>query len=177
MSSKAGSADVLEALGVNVGVPAEKMTQCLRDIGIAFLFAPSLHPAMKHAIGPRKEIGVRTIFNILGLFSNPAGAKRGVIGVYARALVPTMAHAAAALGAQHLFVVHGHDGLDEITTTTSTTVAEVKDGEVRTYELHPRDIGLPTSTAADLEAVIRSRMPRSYVKFFPARKDRVAISY
>lgn len=150
VSSRCGSADVLEALGVNVGVSADQMAACLRDIGIAFLFAPGLHPAMKHAIGPRKEIGIRTIFNILGPLSNPAGAKRGVIGVYARALVPVMARAAASLGAQRLFVVHGHDGLDEITTTTSTTVAEVRDGAVREYELHPRDAGLPTASPADL---------------------------
>jgi anthranilate phosphoribosyltransferase len=150
VSSKCGSADVLEALGVNLSVSSEKMARCLREIGIAFLFAPSLHPAMKHAIGPRREIGIRTIFNILGPLSNPAGARRGVLGVYSRALVPTMAQAAASLGAQRLFVVHGHDGLDEITTTAATTIAEVRNGEVDTYELNPHDVGLPMARPADL---------------------------
>ncbi|MFH0909788.1 MAG: anthranilate phosphoribosyltransferase [bacterium] len=150
VSSKCGSADVLEALGVKIDVPADVMSKCLRDIGIAFLFAPGLHPAMKHAIGPRKEIGIRTIFNILGPLSNPAGARHGVIGVYVQHLVPTLAHAALALGAKHLFVVHGHDGLDEITTTAATSVAEVRDGEVTTYEIHPHDFGLATSVAKDL---------------------------
>jgi anthranilate phosphoribosyltransferase len=105
---------------------------------------------MKHAIGPRKELGIRTIFNILGPLSNPAGARRGVLGVYIKPLVPALANAAAALGAEHLFVVHGHDGLDEITTTTSTSIAEVRDGKVKSYDLHPRDVGLPTAKPADL---------------------------
>ena len=150
VSSKCGSADVLEALGVNVGAGPEVMETCLRDVGIAFLFAPSLHPAMKHAIGPRREIGIRTVFNILGPLSNPAGAKRGVIGVYARPLVPTLAQAALALGAERLFVVHGHDGLDEITTTNETTVAEVRDAKVHNYTVKPEDVGLPRATPADL---------------------------
>jgi anthranilate phosphoribosyltransferase len=150
VSSKCGSADVLEALGVKIDAPAETMSRCLKDVGIAFLFAPGLHPAMKHAIGPRREIGIRTIFNILGPLSNPAGARHGVIGVYVRHLVPTLANAAAALGAKHLFVVHGHDGLDEITTTAATSVAEVKDGKVRAYDIKPADFGIATSTAADL---------------------------
>ncbi len=150
VSSKCGSADLLEALEVNVNVSPARMAECLREVGIAFLFAPSLHPAMKHAIGPRKEIGIRTIFNILGPLSNPAGASRGVIGVYARGLVETMARAAAALGAEHLFVVHGHDGLDEITTTTASEIAEVLDGSVRVFTLWPSDVGLPEAKPADL---------------------------
>jgi anthranilate phosphoribosyltransferase len=150
VSSKCGSADVLEALGVKIDAPPETMAKCLKEIGIAFLFAPGLHPAMKHAIGPRREIGIRTIFNILGPLSNPAGARHGVIGVYVKHLVTTVANAAAALGAKHLFVVHGHDGLDEITTTTKTSVAEVKDGQVRSFEIAPGDFNLPASTAADL---------------------------
>jgi len=150
VSSRSGSADVLEALGVNIGVDASVMSTCLRDIGIAFLFAPSLHPAMKHAIGPRKEIGIRTIFNILGPLSNPAGAQHGVIGVYAKHLVPMLAEAAVQLGAKHLFVVHGSDGLDEITTTGSTFAAEAREGKVRTFEITPEEFGIPRATAGDL---------------------------
>jgi anthranilate phosphoribosyltransferase len=150
VSSKCGSADVLAALGVNLEVGPEVMARALRDIGVAFLFAPALHPAMKHAIGPRREIGIRTIFNILGPLSNPASAQYGLVGVYSAALVPVLAEALAALGAQHMFVVHGLDGLDEITTTTGTLVAEIRHGHVRQHEIHPRDVGLVSATAADL---------------------------
>jgi anthranilate phosphoribosyltransferase len=150
VSSKSGSADVLEALGVNIGVAPEVMEGCLRDIGIAFLFAPSLHPAMKHAIGPRREIGIRTIFNILGPLSNPAGARHGVLGVYHRDLVNTLARAASALDVQHLFVVHGHDGLDEITTTTTTSIAVVRGSNVDLIELDPTSLGITRARPADL---------------------------
>ena len=150
VSSKCGSADVLAALGVNLEIGADVMARALREIGIAFLFAPALHPAMKHAIGPRREIGIRTIFNILGPISNPASAQYGLVGVYAAALVPVIAEALAVLGAQHMFVVHGLDGLDEITTTTGTLVAEISHGHVRQYEIHPRDVGLTAAQTADL---------------------------
>lgn len=150
VSSKCGSADVLGALGVNLEIGADVMARALREIGIAFLFAPALHPAMKHAIGPRREIGIRTIFNILGPISNPASAQHGLVGVYAAALVPVVAEALAALGAQHMFVVHGLDGLDEITTTTGTLVAEITKGHVRQYEIHPRDVGLATAQPDEL---------------------------
>jgi anthranilate phosphoribosyltransferase len=151
VSSRSGSADVLAALGVNIAVSPEVMSDCLREIRIAFLFAPSLHPAMKHAVGPRREIGIRSIFNILGPLSNPASARYGVMGVYDADLVATLAEASAALGAQHLFVVHGKDGLDEITTTTGTLVGEVKNGEFSTYEIQPGDAGLPISRPEDLK--------------------------
>ena len=150
VSSKSGSADVLEALGVNIGVAPEVMEHSLRTIGLAFLFAPSLHPAMKHAIGPRREIGIRTIFNILGPLSNPAGARHGVLGVYHRDLVPTLARAAAALDVQHLFVVHGHDGLDEITTTTQTDIAIIRGSKVELTELDPRQVGIGLAQPGDL---------------------------
>ena len=150
VSSQCGSADVLAALGVKIDCPAEVMARCLQGIGIAFLFAPSLHPAMKHAIGPRREIGIRTIFNILGPLSNPAGARYGVLGVYHRSLVETLARAAVELGARHLFVVHGSDGLDEITTTGPTCVAEARDGQVRTYEIRASDFGIPAAAPGDL---------------------------
>ena len=150
VSSKCGSADVLTELGVKVDATAEVMAECLKNIGIAFLFAPVLHPAMKHAIGPRREIGIRSIFNILGPLSNPAGARYGVLGVYDRDLTLTLAEAAAVLGAKRLFVVHGFDGLDEITTTAPTRVAEVNDGVVTTYEIKPDDFGIPTASRKDL---------------------------
>ncbi|MFH0909516.1 MAG: anthranilate phosphoribosyltransferase [bacterium] len=150
VSSKCGSADVLGALGVKVDATPDIMSDCLKSIGIAFLFAPILHPAMKHAIGPRREIGIRSIFNILGPLSNPAGARYGVLGVYDRDLALTLAEAAAALGAKRLFVVHGLDGLDEITTTAPTRVAEVHDGVVTTYEIKPGDFGIPTASKTDL---------------------------
>ncbi|MCX7818269.1 MAG: anthranilate phosphoribosyltransferase [Kiritimatiellae bacterium] len=142
VSSACGSADVLAALGVNLDLSPDRVERCLAETGIAFLFAPLLHPAMKHAIGPRREIGIRTVFNILGPLSNPAGARRGVLGVYDAQLVGLLAEAALELGAVHLFVVHGSDGLDEITLTGPTAVAEVRDGRVQRYELHPEEVGL-----------------------------------
>lgn len=150
VSSRCGSADVLASLGVNISINAEQMAACLRDVGLAFLFAPSLHPAMKHAIGPRREIGIRTIFNILGPLSNPAGARYGVLGVYDRDLVPVIAEALSGLGAERMFVVHGEDGLDEITTTTATLVGEVRGSDVEVYPLWPKDLGISTARPEDL---------------------------
>ena len=150
VSSKSGSADVLAALGVDINIAPDKMTECLNQVGIAFLFAPSLHPAMKHAIGPRKELGIRTLFNVLGPLTNPARSRRGILGVYSADLVPVIAQAAAEIGAEHLYVVHGMDGLDEITTTAGTRIGEVRDGVVTNYELHPKDLGIATAYPADL---------------------------
>ncbi len=142
VSSKCGSADVLSSLGVDITISPDETSECLNELGIAFLFAPVLHPAMKHAIGPRREIGIRTVFNILGPLSNPAGARHGVLGVYSRSLVPTLAEAAASLGAERVFVVHGTDGLDEITLTGPTLVGEVVNGMVSIREITPEDAGL-----------------------------------
>lgn len=150
VSSACGSADVLAALGVNLEMPPDCVEQCLARIGIAFLFAPMLHPAMKHAIGPRRDIGIRTVFNILGPLSNPAGARRGVLGVYDASLTGLLAEAALELGAVRLLVVHGSDGLDEITLTGPTTVAEVVDGVVRRYQIAPEDVGLGRCAREDL---------------------------
>jgi len=150
VSSKSGSADVLTALGVDISVSPDVMERCLKDIGIAFLFAPSLHPAMKHAIGPRREIGIRTLFNILGPMSNPASANHGVLGVYDGNLVPLLAEASHQLGAQHMFIVHGNDGLDEITTTTTTRIAEVTPNGVKEFELDPQTLGIALARAEDL---------------------------
>jgi anthranilate phosphoribosyltransferase len=150
VSSISGSADVLKELGVNITATPACMSRCLDEIGIAFLFAPSLHPAMKHAIGPRREIGIRTLFNILGPLSNPASTRRGVLGVYNAALVDLVANALADLGTEHLFVVHGEDGLDEITTTAATQIGEVRNGAVTRYTLTPEEFGLPWAQMEDL---------------------------
>ena len=151
ISSQSGSADVLAALGVDISLEADAMSYCLNDLGIAFLFAPALHPAMKHAIGPRREMGIRTLFNVLGPLTNPAGALRGIMGVYDVALVPRLAKALSTLGAKQYFVVHGHDGLDEITTTTLTTIGVVDGENISVYELDPESLGIPRASAKDLK--------------------------
>jgi anthranilate phosphoribosyltransferase len=137
ITSKCGSADVLMELGVNLEVPPETVEDCVREAGLGFLFAPKLHPAMKHAMGPRKELGVRTIFNMLGPLTNPAGAKGQIIGVFSAELTEPFAHVLGLLGSKRAFIVHGQDGMDEITTTTTTRVSELADGKVKTYELDP----------------------------------------
>jgi anthranilate synthase/phosphoribosyltransferase len=139
VSSQCGSADVLEALGVNINLTAAQMSQCLDEIGIAFLFAPVLHSATKHAVGPRKEIGARTVFNILGPLTNPAGVKRQLLGVYNRQLAALMAEVLAELGAEHALVVHSDDGLDEISVSGSTTMLEIRQGRISEKTLTPED--------------------------------------
>lgn len=151
VSSKCGSADVLTALGINNDIPHEKVSECLRKIGIAFLFAPKFHASMKYAIGPRRELGIRTFFNILGPMTNPAGAKRQLMGVYSGELVETVAGVLADLGSERAFVVHGSDGLDEVTTTAGTTVAEINDGSVSLYTVNPSDFGIDTASPDDLK--------------------------
>jgi len=142
MSSHCGSADVLQSLGVDIEASPEKVSQCLDEVGIGFLFAPMLHGAMKHAIGPRREIGTRTVFNVLGPLTNPAGARRQLLGVYDGALTQTLAGVLQELGAERAFVVHGLDGLDEITLTDRTRVSELRDGRIATREIGPEDFGL-----------------------------------
>ena len=137
ITSQCGSADLLAALGVNIEAAPPVVEECLREAGIGFLFAPKLHPAMKHAMGPRKELGVRTIFNMLGPLTNPAGAKGQIIGVFAPELTEAFANVLRLLGSRRAFIVHGHDGMDEITSTTTTRVSELADGRVRTYEFDP----------------------------------------
>ncbi len=149
-SSKCGSADVLKELGVNVEAPPEKVEECLDEVGIGFLFAPALHKAMKYTIGPRREIGVRTIFNILGPLTNPAGATRQVVGVYDSNLTDIIAQVLGNLGAEHALVVHGMDGLDEITITDRTKVSEFRDGALESYEIAPEDFGFSRAKTEDL---------------------------
>ncbi|MQL51602.1 anthranilate phosphoribosyltransferase [Desulfofundulus thermobenzoicus] len=141
VSSRCGSADVLEALGVNLDLSPAAMAECLDRVGIAFLFAPALHKAMKHAAGPRREIGIRTVFNILGPLTNPAGASAQVVGVYSVDLVPRVARVLSRLGVRRAFVVHGAGGLDEISLAGPAVVAEVQGEEVREYTLDPADYG------------------------------------
>jgi anthranilate phosphoribosyltransferase len=143
MSSSCGSADVLSALGVKVDVPAERLSQVLRRVGIAFLFAPKMHPAMAAVIGVRRELGVRTIFNALGPLTNPVFPRRQVLGVYSDELVEKAARVLMNLGAQHVIVAHSRDGMDEISLSAPTHVCELRDGELRSYDLRPDDLGLP----------------------------------
>ncbi len=151
VSSNCGSADLLKQLGVNIENPPEKVEKCIEEAGVGFLFAPLLHPAMKYAIGPRREMAVRTIFNILGPLTNPAGAKRQLLGVYSKELTSTIANVLANLDSKHCMIVHGEDGLDEITTTGKTFVCELRDEKVTEYTISPEDFGLIKRDAEDLK--------------------------
>jgi anthranilate phosphoribosyltransferase len=151
VSSKCGSADVLRDLGVCLELSPEQVAACIDEVGIGFLYAPLLHPAMKHAIGPRREMGVRTVFNVLGPLTNPAGAQVQVLGVYDGALTEMLAQVLNSLGSQAAFVVHGSDGLDELTTTGPSRITQLQGGRVRTFTLDPLELGLPRATLSDLE--------------------------
>lgn len=150
VSSRSGSADVLAALGVDVELTPAAAGRAIDEIGIAFLFAPRMHPAMRRVMPVRRALGVRTLFNVLGPLTNPAGARRQLVGVFAARLVPTIAGVLAELGAEHALVVHGEDGMDEITTTASTRVAEVRDGVVDTYQLDPGELGIEPAAPQEL---------------------------
>ncbi|MGE0846395.1 MAG: anthranilate phosphoribosyltransferase [Flavobacteriaceae bacterium] len=151
LSSKSGAADVLIALGVNVDADAALIARCIREAGVGFMFAPNHHAAMKHVGPTRVELGTRTIFNILGPLSNPAGTRRQLIGVFSPQWVEPIAEVMRELGAEKVWVVHGSDGLDEMTTTGPTRVAALDNGEISTFEVSPGDIGLATANAADLK--------------------------
>jgi anthranilate phosphoribosyltransferase len=150
ISSHCGSADVMEALGVNISLPPARIAACLEEVGIAFLFAPAMHSAMKYVQPARRELRLRTVFNLLGPLTNPARASAQVVGVYSAALVDKLAEALSMLGLHRAMVVHGTDGLDEITVTGPTRVAEVREGTVRTYEVTPEDFGLSRSPMEQL---------------------------
>ena len=164
ISSKCGSADVMEALGVNINLPPERLVECLKQVGIAFLFAPLMHSAMKHVQTARRELKLRTVFNLLGPLTNPARASAQVVGVYSAELVDKLAEALSMLGVRRALVVHGMDGLDEITVTGPTRIAEVRDSEVHTYEVTPEEFGMPRARLEDISggdaaanaAIIRS---------------------
>jgi anthranilate phosphoribosyltransferase len=165
MSAKCGAADVMEALGVNIQLPPTLLGECLEKVGIAFLFAPAIHSAAKHVQNARRETRLRTVFNLLGPLTNPAGASAQVVGVYSLELVEKLAEALSILGTHRAFVVHGLDGLDEITITSATRVGEVREGSVHTYEITPEEFGMSRapleeivggSDAAENAAMVRS---------------------
>lgn len=151
VSSLCGSADLLSSLGIKIELGPELVKECIEKIGIGFLFAPLFHPAMKFAIGPRKEIGIRTIFNLLGPLCNPAGVKRQVIGVCKKEFMEKIAYTLKNLNMEHCLVVYGADGIDEITITTETFVKEIKDGKIKNYELHPEEFGIKACAIEELQ--------------------------
>ncbi len=150
VSSKSGSADALEAAGIRLDLSPEQVAHCVREVGVGFMFAPGHHSAMKHAIGPRKEMGVRTIFNVLGPLTNPAGVPNLLLGVFSQELLEPLAEVLQRLGARHVLVVHSKDGLDEISIGDKTEVAELKDGAIRCYSIWPEEFGMER---ASLEAI------------------------
>jgi len=150
VSSSSGSADVLEKLGVNINAGVPTVERCMREANIGFLFAPLLHGAMKHAIGPRREMGIRTVFNVLGPLTNPAGASHQLLGVFDRNLTETIAKALMELGSSHVMIVAGLDGMDEITTSAKTQITEVKDGQLQTFEFDPKSLDLAPAKREDL---------------------------
>ncbi len=150
VSSRSGSADVLEAAGIRLDLNTEQVAQCVREVGVGFMFAPMHHSAMKHAITPRREIGVRTLFNLLGPLTNPAQVPHQVLGVFAQHWVEPLAQVLQQLGVQHALVVHAEDGLDEISLSAPTTVAELKAGDITTYSIRPEDFGI---RSAPLDAI------------------------
>jgi len=152
VSSSSGSADVLEALGAHINLQPQQVAQCLQSTGVGFMFAPNHHGAMKHAAPVRKELGIRTLFNILGPLTNPAGAPNQLMGVFHRDLVGLQARVLQRLGSQHVLIVHGSDGMDEITLSGDTLVAELKDGEVREYSVNPTQFGLSIHDGSALKA-------------------------
>ena len=152
ISSKSGSADVLEAAGINLNISPELISQCIEEIGLGFMFAPAHHSAMKHAIGPRKELAVRTIFNVLGPLTNPAKAPNQIMGVYNKSLVEPIANVLKGLNSRHVMVVHSEDGLDEFSIANTTYVAELKDNNISTYTVHPGDFGLEEGNLDSIKA-------------------------
>ena len=151
VSSLCGSADVVETLGVSLDLPPDKVARCIDEVGIGFLYAPLLHTAMKHVMPARRELGVRTVFNMLGPLTNPAGANGQVVGVYAASLTEPLARVLAELGTVRAFVVHGADNLDEISNTGESRISEVREGSVRTYTVRPEDFGVPRASIKELQ--------------------------
>jgi len=178
LASPCGSADLLEALGINIAISVDQAARAIREVGIGFLFAPALHPAMKHAQPARLELRMRTVFNLLGPLTNPAGARRQLIGAPSVDAAELMADALAGLGCDHAFVVHGSDGLDEITTTGSSAVFEVEDGRVRRFSWTPKDFGVEQATAHDLaggDRVVNRQIAMAVLKGEPGRRREIVL--
>ncbi len=169
VSSRSGSADVLEAAGVDLGLDAEAVGRCIREVGVGFLFAPRHHGAMRHAVGPRREVGVRTLFNLLGPLTNPAGAPNQVVGVFAPEWVEPLARVLKRMGSRHVMVVHAEDGLDEISIGAPTRVAELRDGRIETYVLDPARLGI---TPAPLDALVVHDRDESLMRIREVLEDR-----
>lgn len=184
VSSKSGSADLLEKAGINLDLTPEHVARCVEQIGVGFMFAPAHHGAMKHAIGPRKELGVRTIFNILGPMTNPAGVKRQLIGVFNKALCRPMAEVLHKLGSEHIMVVCSKEGLDEISLASPTHVAELKDGTIREYEITPEDLGIDSQSLVGLTVetseeslnLIRAAFGRGHDDMAEKARDMIALN-
>ena len=184
VSSKSGSADLIEKAGINLDMKPEEVARCVEQIGVGFMFAPAHHGAMKHAIGPRKELGCRTIFNILGPMTNPAGVTRQLIGVFTKQLCRPMAEVMQRLGAEHIMVVCSKDGLDEISLATVTHVAELKDGEITEYDLTPEDLGIKSQSLVGLTvdgadeslALIKAAFGRSHDETTEKARDMIALN-
>src|SRR5262245_18765887 len=176
VSSMSGASDVLSTLGVKLDGAFETISRCVETAGVGFMWAPLHHPAMKHWAPIRGELGIRTIFNLLGPVSNPGGVKRQVVGVFSWHWVEPIAHVLNNLGAKHVWVVHGHDGLDELTTTGATDVAELKDGKVTVFEVTPADAVWPRPSCPISKAATSTPMPRQFARFWPARRRLSGIS-
>jgi len=178
VTSKCGSADVMEALGVNINLPPSQIATCLDKVGIAFLFAPAMHSAMRYVQPARRELRLRTVFNLLGPLTNPARASAQVVGVYSSDLVEKLAEALSMLGLHRALVVHGHDGLDEVTITTSTRIAEVREGTVRSYEVTPEEFNFERATMSDIsggDATENARIIREVLKGTPSARRNIVL--
>ncbi len=184
VSSSSGSADLLEAAGVRLNITPQQVARCVENIGVGFMFAPAHHGAMKHAVGPRRELGLRTLFNILGPMTNPAGVTRQVIGVFSAQLCRPLAEVMGQLGAEHVLVVHAEDGLDEISLATYTHLAELKDGDVHEYTIQPEDfgiesqslIGLSVSSAEESLELIRDALGKKEGQYSAKAADLIALN-
>ncbi len=184
VSSKSGSADLIEQAGINLNLTPEQVARCVEEIGVGFMFAPAHHGAMKHAVGPRKEMGCRTLFNILGPMTNPAGVKHQLVGVFSKALCRPMAEVLQKLGSEHIMVVASKDGLDEISLASATHVAELKNGEIIEYDITPEELGIKSQTLVGLSVdtaeeslnLIKAAFGRSHDEMAEKARDLIALN-
>ncbi|MGO1691645.1 MAG: anthranilate phosphoribosyltransferase [Marinobacter sp.] len=184
VSSKSGSADLIEQAGINLNLSPEQVARCVEEIGVGFMFAPAHHGAMKHAVGPRKEMGCRTLFNILGPMTNPAGVKRQLVGVFSKALCRPMAEVLQKLGSEHIMVVASKDGLDEISLASATHIAELKNGEIIEYDITPEDLGVKSQTLVGLTVdtaeeslnLIKAAFGRGHDEMAEKARDLIALN-